>query len=101
MAMTATMISPAPRAADILPAYANIIPPVDRLHRRLMDVATESRIDRRTVRISLGERGNEIHAIIVRAYAKHATTVDRLDGIYVGDLDVVNRSQSRSAYHGA
>ncbi len=152
--MTPTMTSPAPRAAEILPAYANMIHLVERLHRRLMDVVTDalgradindvnavqaimlynisnqeltvseirerdyytgsnssynvtklveggflryakSRIDRRTVRISLGERGKEIHAIVARAYEKHAATVEQLGGIPSGDFDLVNRSLQR------
>ena len=152
--MTQTMTSPTPRAADILPAYANMIHLVERLHRRLMDVVTDaldranvkdvnavqaimlyniadqeltiselrerdyytgsnssynvkklveggflryskSRIDRRTVRISLGERGKEIHALVAQAYGKHASTVEQLGGIQSGDFDVVNRSLQR------
>ena len=55
----------------------------------------KSRIDRRTVRISLGERGTEIHALVAHAYAKHAATVEKLGGIQSGDFDVVNRSLQR------
>jgi DNA-binding MarR family transcriptional regulator len=56
---------------------------------------SKSRIDRRTVRISLGERGKEIHALVARAYGKHASTVEQLGGIQSGDFDVVNRSLQR------
>jgi DNA-binding MarR family transcriptional regulator len=149
--MTSTVTRVAPRAAEILPAYANMIHMVERLHRRLMDVVTDaldranihdvnavqaimlyniadqeltvselrerdyytgsnssynvkklvdggflryakSRIDRRTVRISLGERGKEIHAIVARAYEKHADTVEQIGGIQSDDFDLVNRS---------
>jgi DNA-binding MarR family transcriptional regulator len=153
-AMTSTVTSFIPRAAEILPAYANMIHLVERLHRRLMDVVTEavgraniqdvnavqaimlyniadqeltvselrerdyymgsnssynvkklveggflcyakSRIDRRTVRISLGVRGKEVHGIVARAYQKHAATVEQLGGIPPGDFDLVNRSLQR------
>jgi DNA-binding MarR family transcriptional regulator len=56
---------------------------------------SKSRIDRRTVRISLGERGKEIHALVAQAYGKHAATVEQLGGIQSGDFDVVNRSLQR------
>ncbi len=155
--MTPTMTSPAARAAEILPAYGNMIHMihlVERLHRRLMDIVTDaldradvkdvnavqaimlyniadqeltvselrerdyytgsnssynvkklveggflryskSRIDRRTVRISLGERGKEIHALVTRAYGKHAATIEQLGGIQPGDFNVMNRSLQR------
>jgi DNA-binding MarR family transcriptional regulator len=56
---------------------------------------SKSRIDRRTVRISLGERGKEIHALVAQAYGKHAATVEQLGGIQSDDFDSVNRSLSR------
>jgi DNA-binding MarR family transcriptional regulator len=56
---------------------------------------SKSRIDRRTVRISLGERGKEIHALVAQAYGRHADTVEQLGGIQSGDFDVVNRSLQR------
>lgn len=152
--MTSTKTSLPTRSAEILPAYANMIHLVERLHRRLMDIVTDaldragiqdvnavqaimlyniadqeltvselrerdyytgsnssynvkklveggflryakSRIDRRTVRISLGERGKEIHAIVASAYEKHASTVEQLGGIQSGDFDIVNRSLQR------
>ncbi len=152
--MTPTMTSPAACTADILPAYANTIHLVERLHRRLMDLVTDaldrakiedinavqaimlyniadqelmvselrardyytgsnssynvkklveggflryskSRVDRRTVRISLGERGKEIHALVAKVYEKHAATVEQLGGIQAGDFAAVNRSLSR------
>jgi DNA-binding MarR family transcriptional regulator len=152
--MTPTVTSPATRTADILPAYANTIHLVERLHRRLMDLVTDSldrakivdvnavqaimlyniadqeltvselrardyyigsnssynvkklveggflrysksRVDRRTVRISLGERGKEIHALVAKAYEKHAATVEQLGGIQADDFAAVNRSLLR------
>ncbi len=40
--MTPTMTSPVARVAEVLPAYANMIHLVERLHRRLMDVVTDA-----------------------------------------------------------
>src|ERR1700724_3623594 len=40
-----------------------------------------SRIDRRSVRISLTEKGNEVHRIVAAVYEKHARTVEQIGGI--------------------
>ena len=56
---------------------------------------SKSRIDRRCVRISLGERGKEIHALVAQAYEKHAMTVEKIGGVEATDLEMVNRSLSR------
>lgn len=56
---------------------------------------SKSRIDRRTVRISLGERGRKIHALVDEAYQKHAATVEQLGGIQAEDFAVINRSLAR------
>lgn len=152
--MNPTTTSPAARDADILPAYANMIHLLERLHRRLMDVVSDaldraritdvnavqaimlyniadqeltvselrardyytgsnssynvkklveggflsyskSRIDRRTVRIALGERGKEIHALVDAAYRKHAMSVEHVGGIRSDDFATVNRSLAR------
>lgn len=55
----------------------------------------KSRIDRRCVKISLGERGKEIHALVDQVYRKHAGTLDSLGGVVANDLLAVNRSLSR------
>jgi DNA-binding MarR family transcriptional regulator len=47
---------------------------------------SKSRVDRRTVRISLGERDKEIHALVAKTYEKHAATVEQLGGIQADDL---------------
>jgi DNA-binding MarR family transcriptional regulator len=56
---------------------------------------SKSRVDRRTVHISLGERGKEIHTLVAQAYGKHAATLEQLGGIQSSNFDVVNRSLSR------
>src|SRR5246127_235279 len=40
-----------------------------------------SRIDRRAVRISLTEKGREVHTIVVGLYEKHAMTVEQIGGV--------------------
>ncbi len=52
----------------------------------------KSRIDRRCARISLGERGKEIHALVARAYEKHARTLDCVGGVEASDLSAINNS---------
>ncbi|HKN31434.1 MAG TPA: winged helix DNA-binding protein [Roseiarcus sp.] len=54
-----------------------------------------SRIDRRSVRISLTERGKDIHRIVAGVYEKHARTVEQIGGIPCDDLARVNVSLQR------
>jgi DNA-binding MarR family transcriptional regulator len=54
-----------------------------------------SRIDRRSVRISLTEKGEEIHQIIGRLYEKHAMTVEQIGGVMVDDFARMNISLAR------
>jgi len=54
-----------------------------------------SRIDRRSVRISLTEKGKEVHHIVAAVYEKHARTVEQIGGIPGGDLARVNVSLLR------
>ena len=56
---------------------------------------SKSRIDRRTVKISLGERGKEIHELVHKAYQTHAATVEHLGGIQEDDFVALNRSLAR------
>src|ERR1700752_1489841 len=42
---------------------------------------SRSRIDRRSVRISLTERGKEVHRIVASIYEKHARTIEQIGGI--------------------
>ncbi len=43
-----------------------------------------SRVDRRSVRISLTEKGSEVHAIVSSLYEKHVKTVENIGGVSVG-----------------
>src|SRR5208283_5818225 len=54
-----------------------------------------SRIDRRSVRISLTEKGEEVHRIIVGLYEKHAMTVEQIGGVMVDDFARMNVSLAR------
>lgn len=54
-----------------------------------------SRLDRRSVRISLTEKGREVHQIIADLYDKHVTTVEQIGGISSGDFVQLNQSLAR------
>ena len=54
-----------------------------------------SRIDRRSVRISLTEKGEEVHRIITGLYEKHATTVEQIGGVMADDFALMNVSLAR------
>jgi DNA-binding MarR family transcriptional regulator len=54
-----------------------------------------SRIDRRSVRISLTEKGEEVHRIIVGLYEKHAMTVEQIGGVMADDFTRMNVSLAR------
>jgi len=54
-----------------------------------------SRIDRRSVRISLTEKGREVHRIVAALYDKHAMTVEQIGGIVTEDFSRVNQSLAR------
>src|SRR5213593_4872439 len=40
-----------------------------------------SRVDRRSVRISLAEKGREVHKIVASLYDKHVLTVEQIGGV--------------------
>jgi DNA-binding MarR family transcriptional regulator len=54
-----------------------------------------SRVDRRSVRISLTEKGEEVHRIITGLYDKHATTVEQIGGVVSDDFARMNVSLAR------
>ncbi|MCP8938360.1 winged helix DNA-binding protein [Alsobacter sp. SYSU M60028] len=54
-----------------------------------------SRIDRRSVRISLTEQGREIHDIVKSLYEKHIRTVEQIGGISPEDFRNANAALSR------
>jgi DNA-binding MarR family transcriptional regulator len=54
-----------------------------------------SRVDRRSVRISLTEKGSEVHKIIEELYQKHVRTIEQVGGIASGELQVLNKALQR------
>jgi DNA-binding MarR family transcriptional regulator len=54
-----------------------------------------SRIDRRSVRISLTEKGKAVHDIVSDLYDKHARTIEPIGGITQDDFTRLNQSLMR------
>ena len=54
-----------------------------------------SRVDRRSVRISLTEKGRDVHKIVVGLYEKHAMTVEQIGGVAADDFQRMNQSLAR------
>ena len=54
-----------------------------------------SRINRRSVRISLTPKGKEVHDIVSDLYEKHAMTVEQIGGVSSEEFKVLNTSLSR------
>ena len=55
----------------------------------------KSRIDRRTVRISLTEKGRDVQQAIAMLYDKHAQTVEQIGGVSAQEFSLLNNSLSR------
>ena len=54
-----------------------------------------SRVDRRSVRISLTETGSEVHKIVASLYEKHVMTVEQIGGISGEDFGRLNQALTR------
>ena len=54
-----------------------------------------SRMDRRSVRISLTEKGREIHDIVDQLYAKHVKSIEQVGGINASDFLTINKALVR------
>ncbi len=54
-----------------------------------------SRTDRRSVRISLTDKGRQVHDIVTGLYDKHVKTVENIGGIPAGDFERLNASLLR------
>ena len=54
-----------------------------------------SRLDRRSVRISLTPKGKQIHDIVAQLYEKHALTVEQIGGVSCDEFRNLNASLSR------
>ncbi len=49
-----------------------------------------SRVDRRSVRISLTPKGREVHEIVTGLYEKHVRTIEQIGGIPADDFQKLN-----------
>ncbi len=54
-----------------------------------------SRMDRRSVRVSLTEKGQEIADVVNRLYERHIRSIDQVGGIAARDFADLNRSLQR------
>jgi DNA-binding MarR family transcriptional regulator len=54
-----------------------------------------SRLDRRSVRISLTPKGKEVHDIVAGLYDKHILTVEQIGGISSDEFSRLNQSLNR------
>ena len=54
-----------------------------------------SRVDRRSVRISLTEKGRQVHELISALYDKHARTIEPIGGISGDDFTRLNQALVR------
>ena len=56
---------------------------------------SRSRVDRRSVRISLTEKGKSVHTIVAGLYDKHILTVEQIGGISSDEFGRLNQALSR------
>jgi len=67
--------------------------------KKLVDMGflhhSRSRVDRRSVRISLTDKGKDVHRTVTALYEKHARTVEQIGGLPHDDLARVNVSLLR------
>jgi DNA-binding MarR family transcriptional regulator len=54
-----------------------------------------SRLDRRSVRISLTPKGKEVHEIVSQLYEKHAATIENIGGVSSEEFRNLNQSLTR------
>ncbi|MDJ1156938.1 MarR family winged helix-turn-helix transcriptional regulator [Chelatococcus sp. SYSU_G07232] len=54
-----------------------------------------SRVDRRSVRISLTSKGREVHEIVAGLYEKHMRTIEPIGGISIDDFKRLNTALTR------
>ena len=54
-----------------------------------------SRVDRRSVRIRLAPKGQEVHEIVASLYEKHVRTIEQIGGIGHDDFDTLNHALLR------
>lgn len=54
-----------------------------------------SRMDRRSVRVSLTEKGQDVATIVSKLYDRHIRSIDQIGGIGAEDFTLLNRSLQR------
>ena len=54
-----------------------------------------SRVDRRSVRISLTQKGQDVHEIVTSLYEKHVRTVEQIGGITTDEFSKLNQALTR------
>ena len=54
-----------------------------------------SRMDRRSVRVSLTEKGRDVASIVNKLYERHIQSIDKVGGITVDDFNALNKSLQR------
>ena len=54
-----------------------------------------SRMDRRSVRVSLTEKGQEIAATVAGVYERHMKSIEQVGGIAADDFQMLNRAMQR------
>lgn len=54
-----------------------------------------SRVDRRSVRIRLAPKGDEVHKIVADLYEKHIRTIEQIGGIGQDDFETLNHALLR------
>lgn len=54
-----------------------------------------SRVDRRSVRIRLAPKGDEVHKIVAELYEKHVRTIEQIGGIGQDDFETLNHALLR------
>lgn len=54
-----------------------------------------SKVDRRSVRITLAPKGKEVHEIVAGLYEKHIRTVEQIGGITGHDFETLNHALMR------
>jgi DNA-binding MarR family transcriptional regulator len=67
--------------------------------KKLVDMGylhhARSRVDRRAVRISLTQKGREVHEIVKSVYGKHISTVEKIGGVSGDDFERLNNALGR------
>jgi len=67
--------------------------------KKLVDMGylhhVRSRVDRRSVRISLTDKGRDVHEVVRDLYEKHVITVEQIGGIHASEFATLNQSLMR------